>query len=374
MSLQADQDRNGDAKIATLELPAIVLKSTQFRRAREAGWLELEGLVEAVEKRGMRTLAPDQLQQLPLLYRSTLSSLSVARAIALDRHLLLYLENLALRAFLAVYSPPARFLESAGKFLRTDFPAAVRSARWHFLIACAALAVGLLVGFWLVVGDEAWFTTLVPSALTDGRGPGSTRASLLEGEIFAPWRGIAVSLGIVANFLFSHNTIVGILTFSFGLAAGIPTIMLLAYQGLTLGAFIALHYNRQLTVDFLGWIAIHGVTEISAVLLCGAAGLVLADKILFPDRYSRVDSLAMHGRRAAEIAVGAVLMFFVAAILEGVFRQLVASTPWRFTIGALTGIGWLVYFTWPVLARVRASRRSAVRSDTGVGIASTSVP
>jgi len=373
MSLQADQDRNGDAKVATLELPAVVLKSTQFRRAREAGWLELEGLVEAVEKRGMRTLTPDQLQQLPLLYRSTVSSLSVARAIALDRHLLLYLENLALRAFLAVYSPPARFLESAGKFLRTDFPTAVRSARWHFLIACAALAVGLLVGFWLVAGDEAWFATLVPSALTDGRGPGSTRASLLEGEIFAPWPGIAVSLGIVANFLFSHNTIVGILTFSFGLAAGIPTIMLLAYQGLTLGAFIALHYNRQLTVDFLGWIAIHGVTEIGAVLLCGAAGLVLADKILFPDRYSRVDSLAMHGRRAAEIAVGAVLMFFVAAILEGVFRQLVASTPWRFTIGALTGIGWLVYFTWPVLARVRASRRPAVRPDPGVGIASTSV-
>src|SRR5215813_6659804 len=122
MSLQAEQDRNGEAKVATLELPAIVLKSTQFRRAREAGWLELEGLVETVEKRGMRTLTPDQLQQLPLLYRSTLSSLSVARAIALDRHLLLYLENLALRAFLAVYSPKTDLLEAGGHFLRA-FPA-----------------------------------------------------------------------------------------------------------------------------------------------------------------------------------------------------------------------------------------------------------
>jgi threonine/homoserine/homoserine lactone efflux protein len=100
---------------------------------------------------------------------------------------------------------------------------------------------------------------------------------------------------------------------------------------------------------------------------------VLADKILFPDRYSRVDSLAMHGRRAAEIAVGAVLMFFVAAILEGVFRQLVASTPWRFTIGALTGVGWLLYFTWPLLMRVRDSRRAAVRSGPSAGIAGTPV-
>src|SRR5262249_692131 len=107
----ANQDRNGGAEVRTPERPTIGVKSPEFRRAREAGWVELEGLVEAVEKRGMRTLTPDQLQQLPLLYRSTLSSLSVARAIALDRHLLLYLENLALRAFLAVYSPPARFLE-----------------------------------------------------------------------------------------------------------------------------------------------------------------------------------------------------------------------------------------------------------------------
>jgi uncharacterized membrane protein SpoIIM required for sporulation len=224
----------------------------------------------------------------------------------------------------------------------------VRGARWHLLIATLALAVGCIVGFWLVVQDEAWFNTLVPAGLAGGRGPSSTRASLLEGEIFTPWPGLAKSLGLMANFLFSHNTIVGILTFSFGLAAGVPTILLLVYQGLSLGAFVALHYNRGLATDFLGWIAIHGVTEIGAILLCGAAGLVLADKILFPDRYSRVDSLSIHGRRAAEIAVGAVLMFFVAAILEGVFRQLIASTPWRFAIGAATGIGWLSYFLHPL--------------------------
>jgi uncharacterized membrane protein SpoIIM required for sporulation len=343
MSVEAMQE-HGEAAVS-LDRPAVVLKSSEFRRAREAGWLELERLIDAVEKRGIRALTPDQLQQLPLLYRAALSSLSVARAIALDRHLLLYLENLALRAFLAVYSPRARFLETAGRFLRFELPAAVRSARWHLLIAAAATLLGGLLGLWLTLGDEAWFSTFVPSNLTDGRGPASTRESLLKGEIFAPPPGIAEGLGIAANFLFSHNTVVGLLTFSLGLAAGIPTILLLAYQGLILGAFVALHANRGLTVDFLGWIAIHGITELSAVVLCGAAGLVLADKILFPGRYARVDSLAMHGRRAAEIAVGAVLMFFVAAVLEGLFRQLVASTPSRFVIGAATGAGWLAYFT-----------------------------
>jgi uncharacterized membrane protein SpoIIM required for sporulation len=326
----------------TAERPVISLKSSEFRRTREQGWQELERLVEAAERQGVRALAPQELHRLPQLYRSALSSLSVARAIALDRHLLLYLENLALRAYLTIYSPRTG-LAAAGREFLFAFPAAVRRARWHILIAFTAFAVGIIAGFSLTVGDEGWFATLVPSGLAGGRGPASSRAALLAGEIFAPWPGAAVSFGIVANFLFNHNTMVGILAFCLGLAAGVPTVLLISYQGLILGAFLALHYNRDLTLDFVGWILIHGVTEITAILLCGAAGLVVAEKILFPDRYSRVDSLATHGRMAAEIAVGAVLMFFVAAILEGGFRQLVASTPGRFAIAAATAVGWLAY-------------------------------
>lgn len=340
MSIEAEIGR--EAADLTAGRPVIALKSSEFRRAREPSWQELERLVDAAERRGVRTLSPGELNRLPQLYRSALSSLSVARAIALDRQLLLYLENLALRAYLAIYSPRTGLVEAGGQFLRA-FPAAVRGARWHVFITFIAFTLGIGAGFALTVQDEGWFATLVPGGLAGGRGPGSTRAALLDGEIFAPWPGWAVSLGVVANFLFSHNTVVGILAFCLGLLAGVPTILLIVYQGVILGAFLAIHYDRGLTVEFLGWIAIHGVTEISAILLCGAAGLVVAQKMLFPDRYSRVDSLAMHGRLAAEIAVGAVLMFFVAAILEGGFRQLVASTPGRFAIAAATAVGWLAY-------------------------------
>jgi uncharacterized membrane protein SpoIIM required for sporulation len=340
MSIEADIGREvGDL---TARRPAITLKSSEFRRTREQSWQELERLVDTAERKGVQALPPSELQRLPQLYRSALSSLSVARAIALDRQLLLYLESLSLRSYLAIYSPRTSLAAAGSQFLRA-FPAAVLSARWHFLIAVLAFVVGGIAGFWLTVEDESWFTTLVPASLAQGRGVASTRESLLATEIFAPWHGLGDSLLVVANVLFNHNTMVGIMTFSLGLLAGVPTVLLVAYQGVILGAFLALHYDRGIAVDFLGWVSIHGVTEISAILLCGAAGLVISEKILFPDRYSRVDSLALHGRRAAEIAVGAVLMFFIAGILEGVFRQLIASTPWRFAIAAATGVGWLAY-------------------------------
>src|SRR5436853_4250554 len=119
--------------------PELVLKSSEFRKGREASWRDLETLVDRVERRGARSLSLDELQRLPILYRAALSSLSVARTIALDRNLLLYLENLALRAFLAVYGPRVSALNGLREFFRCDLPQAVRAARWHILIAALAL-------------------------------------------------------------------------------------------------------------------------------------------------------------------------------------------------------------------------------------------
>jgi uncharacterized membrane protein SpoIIM required for sporulation len=326
--------------------PALVLRSTEFRRGREQGWGDLEVLLTKAERGGLSALSTEELQRLPLLHRSALSALSVARAIALDRHLLLYLENLGLRAFLVVYGPRQGMLEGCRDFFVRGFPAAVRGAGFHILIAFLSIVVGAAAGFVLTRSDESWLAAMVPAELAGGRGINSTREQLLREEIFAPWPGFTRAFITFANFLFRHNALVGIMMFGLGIAAGVPTLMLLTYQGLIFGAFIALHFNRDLLVDFLGWVSIHGVTEFGAIILCGAGGLVIAQHILFPDRYSRVDSLAIHGRSAAQFAVGAVFMFFIAGLIEGGLRQLVADTAGRFAIAALTAVVWLGYFVF----------------------------
>ena len=64
------------------------LKSSQFRKEREASWRELDALVARMEQKSTVALEPSELMRLPTLYRAALSSLSVARAISLDRSLL----------------------------------------------------------------------------------------------------------------------------------------------------------------------------------------------------------------------------------------------------------------------------------------------
>lgn len=325
----------------------ITLKSATFRAQRQADWLALETLLTRCKLGGIRKLSFEELQKLPLLYRSTLSSLSVARAIALDRYLLLYLEDLALRAYLVVYGPQRSWAATARRFLSTGFPAATREAWPHILAAFLCILAGSITGYALTDRDEAWFSTFIPPSMAGGRGPGSTRSELLQQEIFAPWPGFAESFGLAASFLFQHNTIVGIMSFGLGIFAGLPTIGLMLYQGLVFGSFLCLHAHRGLLVASIGWVSIHGITEFGAIIISGAGGFYIAEKLVFPGRLTRADSLALHGEAASRLAVGAMLLFMLAAILEGGFRQLVASTPLRLMIGITVGASWITYLAAP---------------------------
>lgn len=343
--------------------PLVTLRSFEFRREREAAWLELERLLALVEKKGLRALTADHAARLPLLYRTTLSSLSVARSISLDRNLLDYLESLATRAYFAVYGTRRHLRGAVRDFFAWRFPAAVRRYRWHIVLAAGFLVLGVVAGFAITWSNPDRFYTFVDAATAQGRGPAASTAEL-RGVLYDDQGGVADALATFASFLFTHNARIGMFAFALGFLAGLPVFLLLFVNGLSLGAFAALHAERGLSVDFWGWILPHGVTELGAVVLCGGAGLVLAQSLVFPGRRTRMRNLAAGGREAAVVVIGAVTLFLVAGLIEGIFRQTVQSVPVRYAVAAATLVGWTWYFARVGRAR---ERREAERRAPGDG-------
>lgn len=308
------------------------LKSAAFRAEREASWRELEALVVRLERGGTGALSPGELARLPGLYRAALSSLSVARAISLDRNVLDYLESLSGRAYLAVYATRRRLSEALGDFFVRRFPRAVRAHRWHVALAAALMAAGAIAGYALTAADPERFYAFVDPRYAQGRGPASSTESLRE--VLYGGKDAAGLLKTFAMFLFQHNARIGLLAFAVGFAGAVPAGLLLFSNGLVLGAFAALYAGRGLGVEFFAWMLPHGVTELTAVVLCGAAGLALGQALLFPGREERLAGLARRGREAGVVALGAVGLFFVAALVEGIFRQLVHAVPVRYAVAA----------------------------------------
>jgi uncharacterized membrane protein SpoIIM required for sporulation len=289
----------------------------------------------------VRALPAQYVVRLPTLYRATLSSLSVAKAISLDKNLVDYLETLCARAYFCVYGTTQPLRDVAGGFFGVRFPAAVRRYRWHLALAAFFLLAGTLVAHMLVSRDAGWFYVFVGEVYAQGRDP-TTSTDHLREVLYDRGSG---GLGEFTSLLFTHNARIGIAAFALGFVAGIPVYLLLFTNGLILGAFGALYASRGLAPEFWGWILPHGITELLAVVCCGGGGLILAQALVFPGRHSRLRNLALKGRDAGVIAIGAVAMFFVAGILEGFFRQLVQSDFVRYAVAAATALFWWFYFT-----------------------------
>ncbi|MFT5684060.1 MAG: putative membrane protein SpoIIM required for sporulation [Myxococcota bacterium] len=318
------------------------LRSFQFRKERESHWTELEHLLSRVNSRGLSSLDAEDLHRLPVLYRSALSSLSVARSISLDRNLLDYLEALCARSYVVVYGAKRRLRTLLWAFVTRTFPVALRGMAVELAAAIGLLALGCAAGFMLTEAEPERFYSFVDAGLAGGRGPTAScevmQAGLYDGGT------LASALTPFAAFLFSHNARIGLMCFALGFAAGVPTALLLFTNGLMLGAFASVFHQCGLDYSFWGWVLPHGVTELLAICLCGAAGLRLGRGVINPGRSRRRDALARAGRQAAVVALGSVGLFFIAGGIEGMFRQLVTDDLIRWNVAFSSMVVWLLYF------------------------------
>lgn len=318
------------------------LRSVDFRREREAGWRELDRLVGRADKGGVQALTADELAALPGLYRGALSSLSVARSISLDRNVTEYLEGLCARAYITVYGARGNTLDAILRFLTRGFPAEVRRHARLLLIASAFMVAGAVTAFFMTGADMNRYYAFVSADLAGDRNPAAS-TELLAAALRDSGKSAMDDLSVFASYLFTHNSQVGMLCFVSGFLFGIPVFFLLFMNGMILGAMAALYHDRGLSLEFWGWILPHGITELGAITVCGAAGLALGRSQLFPGVYRRVHTLAIAGRQAARLVAGAICMFLIAGLIEGIFRQTVESTAIRWAVALTTTLLWWLY-------------------------------
>ncbi len=317
-----------------------------FRRQHEADWNELEDLLRRTERRSVRALSVEELMRLPVLYRATLSSLAIARETSLDKALIDYLDALATRAYFLVYGVRTRAREGIANFFRQDWPEAVSGLWRETLVSFLLLVIGIVAGYLLVQADPGWYGSFIDPSLAQGRGPESS-AKMLRDVIYGKEQNEGGTLSIFATFLFTHNTQVSIWCFALGFAFGVPTAFLILQNGAMAGALVQLYASKGLGLNMVGWLMIHGTTELFAIILAGAAGFRIGLAAAFPGDLGRMAAATKAGRNAATVMIGVMIMLLFAGILEGFARQLITNDIARYAIGTVMLMFWLGYFYWP---------------------------
>jgi uncharacterized membrane protein SpoIIM required for sporulation len=157
-----------------------------------------------------------------------------------------------------------------------------------------------------------------------------------------------------------NNIRVSFLTFVGGFIVGIPTFYLLWSNGIMLGSFQYMFFAHDLGIKSILVIWIHGTIEIASIIIAGVAGFILANGILFPGTYKRMESFKQHAKDAAKILICLIPFFIIAAFLESYVTQLMSQTydktpdgmpSWVSVLILLSSFTLIIWYfvIWPII-------------------------
>ena len=320
----------------------------QRERGLDPAQKRFADLVERASKRGLHSLADAELVELTRLYRYGATRLSVYESEGRSPELVARIGTLVARAHALLGSAWDErrdpWWRRVARFYLEEVPRAIRR-EWKLIATSFALMYGIALISYFVVArdlDMAW-------TLFDPNFVGQELGQLQNTAPDAPYRGnFTFGLGespLNAGVIMANNMKVAVLYFA---AALIPPIyaLWLASTGLMLGVYtgVAANYGQAGNISSILWC--HGVLEIQALVLAGAAGLVLVRAWIAPGPWSRRQALRAEGARSWRLLAPVFPMLFFAGIIEA-FVSPHAPFAVRIAVAVTTGA---VIVAWVALA------------------------
>ncbi|MBV6427180.1 MAG: hypothetical protein KIPDCIKN_01695 [Haliscomenobacter sp.] len=307
------------------------MRETQFIRQNAPKWEEFEQVLEGAHR------DPDRLNE---LFVQITDDLSFSRTFYPNRSVRVYLNDLAQRIFLSIYQGPKNRSLAFSGFWLEKLPLAMYAARRDMLIALLVFAGAFLTGALSSAMDPEF-----PELILGERYMEMTKENIASGDPMAVYKKMGpfdMTLGITANNLF-----VASLTFIFGILYGIGSLMILASNGIMLGAFQYFFVQEGLFWESFLTIWIHGTLEISAIVIAGGAGLTMGRGLAFPGAYTRAQAFQRAARRGLQILFGITPLIVLAGIFESFLTRHTDTPDWIRGVFILACLAFVVaYFIW----------------------------
>lgn len=280
---------------------------------------------------------PDDVAKIGRLYRAATSDLAYATGRAYEGRLIEYLNRLVSRAHAYVYGGAATTgWQRIARFYTETFPNEFRRSFGLIALCIALTVVTSVISYVMVRSHPADAYVVLPDYLV----PPTIHKSLHDSNFaFAPSTSPLASTEIITN-----NIKVAFFAFAGCVTLGIFTLQIIIQNGLMLGGVGALFTNAGFGLDFWATVAPHGVIELLAIQIAGAAGLLITAGIVAPGRMRRRDAIKENAQRAGVLIAGVASMLVVAGTIEGFFSPLRLPPEDRIAFGFATAILLLLYF------------------------------
>jgi uncharacterized membrane protein SpoIIM required for sporulation len=323
-----------------------------FAAVHQSQWDRLDALARR------RRLSGTEADELLRLYQSASTHLSLLRSVAPEGVLSASLSARLARARTRFTGARSNFIEDLARFFVLALPAAFYRLRWLTLAVGAVFAViSILYGFWAAgnpevlhaLGSDDRLKQLVDQDFVNYYS--ENPAASFAGQVWTNNAWIAaqcVALGITGIF--------------------VPVMIYQNAQNVGLTGGVMFAYGRGDV--FFSYILPHGMLELTAIFIAGAAGLRIFWSWISPGPHPRLVALAAEGRSLITVALGLVLVLLVSGLVEGFVTPSTLPVWAKITFGALVLAGyWAYVMTLGRAAFLIGERGDLESADAGANLA-----
>lgn len=314
------------------------MKLADRLQLRQAQWQELETLCIEMEKARRRSERNGaRASRFATLYRSACADLALADALQLPPNTVQYLHRLVGRAHNQLYRSRTFDFQSWAQSLLFEVPHRV------FHDGCVKVSffvfwVIFLVSAWLAANPKQW-----PDYAEQMIGP--AQMARLDEDFRNEISGRNAAFNpVMASFYIRHNTGIGLECFVGGLLF-IPGLIIEASNAVQLGACFGYMARPDNTSgkNFFEFVTAHGPFELTAIVLSAGAGLRLGLSWIKTLGFTRGASLRRAARDTMPVMGAAMVLFFLAALIEA-FLSPSAAPYWCKALVAVLSSGLLMFY------------------------------
>lgn len=305
-------------------------------------WNNFATRLTYAQQRGLANMSETEVSELVALYREVSTDFARLKTASQGREpdALFYVSRLIGAGHNLLYRQRRVALATAWRFFAIAVPSEIRRSAVPILIAALFLFGPMLVSYASVLANPALASELLPPGMLDRAEEGVQRAREGKGYISIS----ELERPVMATSIIANNVQVTYGAFIFGITAGLGTLMLLVFNGVSIGAALGLYASKGILALIGAFVVPHGVFELTAICIAAGAGLLIGSAFVVPGDRTRREALVLRGRRGLRLVVGSTVFLLIAGGIEGLIspREDIPMSV-RFAIAALSALLIVLY-------------------------------
>ena len=283
------------------------MREAAFVKSNLDRWEEFERVVANPNQTD-----PDRLSE---LFIQITDDLAYANTHYPNSKTLVYLNGLASKVHQGIYRNKKEEKGRIVRFWKYELPEVLYRGRRYLLLSFIFFLVSALLGALSSANDENFARLILGDAYVnmtlDNIERGDPMGVYKDDSPFGMWLRIGL-----------NNIRVSFAAFALGVFWSLGTFWIMFRNGMMVGVFQYFFFQYNVGIYSVLTIWIHGTIEILAIIIAGAAGIMMGNRLLFPGTYKRIIAFRKGAADGLKVIVGLIPFFIVAAWLESYITRL----------------------------------------------------